>query len=400
MICERTRSNSRLVNANGPSKLVPSVISNPSTVSLRCSVSAPALLIRMSTSPSSSPGNARTDDRSARSSLSTSVDAADLRGTLGAQIRVAHRHDDVRPRFRQGLRGAQPHPVGGAGHDDPLAAQIAEATRRPLCHGDQTNQVRRNGAVAGVGSATMTPDMSDSAREIKNLIYTYAERLDAGDLDGVAELFAHGRICGMEDGPPETVFAGPARVRQMYEMATRLYEDGTPKTKHNTSNVQLDIDEDAGTARSSVLLLRHAGDAGPAAADHRDRPLPRHVSPHRRRVVVRHPHHVRRPGRRHQPPPEVLTGVAQPSTSARLLAACAAEGRRSPTGGRCAFEEPLAVLAGRATRRPTSTTIGVHILRSGIVHSLRMRLRAQEWIRRHPGDPRGDASSRRSWSSA
>jgi sulfotransferase family protein len=28
--------------------------------------------------------------------------------------------------------------------------------------------------------------------------------------------------------------------------------------------------------------------------------------------------------------------------------------------------------------------IGVHILRSGIVHSLRMRLRTQEWIRRHP----------------
>ncbi len=28
--------------------------------------------------------------------------------------------------------------------------------------------------------------------------------------------------------------------------------------------------------------------------------------------------------------------------------------------------------------------IGVHILRSGIIHSLRMRLRAEEWIRRHP----------------
>ncbi|MDT5224614.1 MAG: hypothetical protein QOG19_2021, partial [Mycobacterium sp.] len=28
--------------------------------------------------------------------------------------------------------------------------------------------------------------------------------------------------------------------------------------------------------------------------------------------------------------------------------------------------------------------IGTHILRSGIVHSLRMRLRTQEWIRRHP----------------
>ena len=59
--------------------------------------------------------------------------------------------------------------------------------------------------------------MSDGAREIENLVYTYAERLDAGDLDGVAALFAHGRICGMENGPAETVFEGTARVRQMYE---------------------------------------------------------------------------------------------------------------------------------------------------------------------------------------
>ena len=80
--------------------------------------------------------------------------------------------------------------------------------------------------------------MSDSAREIENLVYTYAERLDAGDLDGVAALFAHGRICGMEDGPPETVFTGTTGVRKMYDMATRLYDDGTPKTKHLTSNVR------------------------------------------------------------------------------------------------------------------------------------------------------------------
>lgn len=92
--------------------------------------------------------------------------------------------------------------------------------------------------------------MGASARQIENLIYTYAELLDAGDLDGVAQLFAHGRICGVENGPPETVFTGTAGVRQMYEMATRLYDDGTPKTKHNTSNVQIYVDEDAGTAHS------------------------------------------------------------------------------------------------------------------------------------------------------
>jgi 3-phenylpropionate/cinnamic acid dioxygenase small subunit len=93
--------------------------------------------------------------------------------------------------------------------------------------------------------------MSDSALEITNLIYTYAELLDAGDLDAVAGLFAHGRICGVENGPPETVFDGAAGVRKLYEMATRIYDDGTPKTKHNTSNVQLEIDEAGGTARST-----------------------------------------------------------------------------------------------------------------------------------------------------
>jgi 3-phenylpropionate/cinnamic acid dioxygenase small subunit len=94
--------------------------------------------------------------------------------------------------------------------------------------------------------------MTDDAREIENLIYHYAELIDAGDLDGVAALFARGRILGVEDGPPETVFEGATRVRQMYGMATRLYEDGTPKTKHLTSNVQVHVDDDADTAHATA----------------------------------------------------------------------------------------------------------------------------------------------------
>jgi 3-phenylpropionate/cinnamic acid dioxygenase small subunit len=97
--------------------------------------------------------------------------------------------------------------------------------------------------------------LSNSAREIENLIYTYAELIDAGDLDGVAALFAHGRICGVENGPPETVFTGTAGVRHMYEMATRLYEDGTPKTRHHTTNVRIDADEDLGTATGRAYYL-------------------------------------------------------------------------------------------------------------------------------------------------
>lgn len=93
--------------------------------------------------------------------------------------------------------------------------------------------------------------MTDSAIAITNLIYSYAQLIDGGDFDGVAELFENGRICGVENGPPETVFAGRARVRGMYEMTVRRYEDGTPKTKHNTTNVQLDIDDERGTARAT-----------------------------------------------------------------------------------------------------------------------------------------------------
>ena len=48
--------------------------------------------------------------------------------------------------------------------------------------------------------------MADSAREIENLLYTYAERIDGGDLEGVADLFAHGRILPLPDAPRKVAF--------------------------------------------------------------------------------------------------------------------------------------------------------------------------------------------------
>ena len=47
------------------------------------------------------------------------------------------------------------------------------------------------------------------------------------------------------------------------------------------------------------------------------------------------------------------------------------------------FEEPLAVLLDSYAAAPLND-LGVHLLRGGVVHSLRMRLRAEEWFRRHP----------------
>ncbi|MCQ4437915.1 nuclear transport factor 2 family protein, partial [Clostridioides difficile] len=41
-----------------------------------------------------------------------------------------------------------------------------------------------------------------SAVDIANLLYRYAELLDAGDLPRVAELFRHARIKTQDDAPP------------------------------------------------------------------------------------------------------------------------------------------------------------------------------------------------------
>jgi 3-phenylpropionate/cinnamic acid dioxygenase small subunit len=96
--------------------------------------------------------------------------------------------------------------------------------------------------------------MPDSDRAIENLVYAYAERIDAGDLAGVGELFRHGRI----QAAPGIVFEGAAEVKGLYDSATRLYEDGTPRTRHVTTNVAVEVDEDAGTgtARSYYTVFQ------------------------------------------------------------------------------------------------------------------------------------------------
>ena len=81
------------------------------------------------------------------------------------------------------------------------------------------------------------------------------------------------------------------------------------------------------------------------------------------------------------------------------LATAAQQKERLDDWGPLPFDEPLGVLADSYASADLND-IGVHILRSGLVHSLRMRLRAQEWIRRHPGDHARKSSSRRSWWSA
>lgn len=102
--------------------------------------------------------------------------------------------------------------------------------------------------------------MQDPAREIENLLHTYAERIDAGDLEGVAELFTHGRIAPSPDAPDDACIVGRDAVLALYRASTRIYEDGIPHTKHVTSNSIIEVEGDAGSARSYFTVFQQVDD--------------------------------------------------------------------------------------------------------------------------------------------
>jgi len=88
--------------------------------------------------------------------------------------------------------------------------------------------------------------MTDSYNQIANLIATYAERIDGGDFEGVADLLADAAVGSGDDGTG--LVTGRPGILALYESTTRRYDDGTPGTKHLTANLIIDIDEAAGTA--------------------------------------------------------------------------------------------------------------------------------------------------------
>jgi len=82
--------------------------------------------------------------------------------------------------------------------------------------------------------------------EIVRLIHLYAERVDLGDFEGVAELFRH---AGMSAEGSDHVDRGyEAVLRRYIDWTRRLEDNGTPHTRHVTTNVILDIDAEGRTA--------------------------------------------------------------------------------------------------------------------------------------------------------
>lgn len=88
----------------------------------------------------------------------------------------------------------------------------------------------------------------DAEQQIAKLIYTYADRIDRGDFQGVSELFVDGAIAYAHDAPVDQQVVGADAVLGSYQATTRLYDDSTPRSKHLTTNLSIDVDHLAGTA--------------------------------------------------------------------------------------------------------------------------------------------------------
>jgi len=96
----------------------------------------------------------------------------------------------------------------------------------------------------------------EDCRQIENLIYSYAEHIDNGDLEGVAALFRDAEIVSTVHNSRREGFD---EVLQMYRLSCRLYEStGTPLTKHLTTNVIIDLEEnsEAAAARSYYTVIQ------------------------------------------------------------------------------------------------------------------------------------------------
>jgi ketosteroid isomerase-like protein len=95
----------------------------------------------------------------------------------------------------------------------------------------------------------------DDEAAITALLHEYARRLDDGDLDRVAALFARAEVRSTRD---DHVRRGAAEVRTLYDPVI-LYDDGTPRTLHQLTNVSVDIAGDTATARTYFTVLQVTG---------------------------------------------------------------------------------------------------------------------------------------------
>lgn len=89
---------------------------------------------------------------------------------------------------------------------------------------------------------------------IPNLLYRYADLIDAGDFAGAARLFRHGSVLAGGNR-----IEGEDAIAAMWRNFVKLH-DGTPRTRHLVTNPIIDLSADgqSATCRSQWTVLQAA----------------------------------------------------------------------------------------------------------------------------------------------
>lgn len=95
--------------------------------------------------------------------------------------------------------------------------------------------------------------MSDKL-DITELLYRYAEFIDAGDFDGVGALLSKASFGGT--GPHGV--SGADNIAKLFAATTRRYPDhgNTPRTRHLVLNPIIDLADNTATARSTFCVVQ------------------------------------------------------------------------------------------------------------------------------------------------
>jgi 3-phenylpropionate/cinnamic acid dioxygenase small subunit len=85
---------------------------------------------------------------------------------------------------------------------------------------------------------------SRAALDIPNLLFRYADAIDADRFEEAAALFDHGAV--LVQGQR---IEGRQAIAAMWRRWVRLYPDGTPRTRHLVTNPLIELSDDGLTAR-------------------------------------------------------------------------------------------------------------------------------------------------------
>jgi hypothetical protein len=90
---------------------------------------------------------------------------------------------------------------------------------------------------------------------VTELLYRYAELIDAGDFDGVGALLGRATF----GGPASGSASGAQVIATLFAKTTRRFPDhgNTPRTRHLVLNPIVEVNGDTATSRSTFCVVQN-----------------------------------------------------------------------------------------------------------------------------------------------